>query len=161
MGKKNLKGMAEQYAEKARLADRRSAEGLKGVPTQGEVSRSYEITGDAYVTEKNPKDALKNYQKAFEYAYNKKIKDRIETKMRKAQPLPDSKKSKRKKGGLERRLGFATLAIATLVIALFFVSFNLTGYVIGKLAQNHLTLLGISLFILGLIFAFFYFRKKK
>jgi len=159
MIKKSPKTIAEEYEEKANTIEERSAQYMHG-ETQGEVSRSYEITGDAYVTEKNPKDALKNYQKAFEYAYNKKIEDRIKTKMRKAQLVPPSK-GKRKRGGLERRLGFATLAIATLVVALFFVSFNLTGYVVGKLAQNHLTLLGISLFILGLIFAFFYFRKKK
>lgn len=64
-------------------------------------------------------------------------------------------------GGLEKKFIFPILAIATLVAALFFVSFNLTGYAIGGLTQNNSTLLGISLFILGMIFAFFYFRNKK
>jgi hypothetical protein len=60
---------------------------------------------------------------------------------------------------LERQL-YAGVSIISLVSALFFTSFNLSGYAIGSLA-NDASLLGIVLFIVGLVFAFVFFRSKK
>jgi len=68
---------------------------------------------------------------------------------------------RKKSKGLQNRLGFATLSIISISIALISISFNLTGYAIGGLNQNFTRLIGVLSFILGLIFAFFYVRKKK
>ncbi|MCK4647760.1 hypothetical protein KAT24_02415 [Candidatus Pacearchaeota archaeon] len=73
-----------------------------------------------------------------------------------------NKKLPRKSRGLERRLfALAFLSIASFIGALFFISFNLTGYATGGLAQENFRWISTSLFILGLIFTFFYFKNKK
>lgn len=61
-----------------------------------------------------------------------------------------------KKGGLEK----AAVAIIGLLGGVFFLSSNLTGNVIGA-SQTSLNWIGGVLFIMGLVGAFAYFRKKN
>jgi len=63
--------------------------------------------------------------------------------------------------GLEKKFVFATLSIISLVFALFFSIFSLTGYSIRALAEESFRLGGVALFVLGLVFAFLYFKNKK
>lgn len=56
---------------------------------------------------------------------------------------------------------YAYLSIITLTFALFFISLNLTGYSIGNLTGENFVIIGIVSFILGLVFASIYFRKKE
>ena len=60
---------------------------------------------------------------------------------------------------LERYVG-AALSILSLAAALFFISLNATGNSIGNLSRDGLSLLGIGLFILGLM-AFVFFKSRK
>ena len=62
-------------------------------------------------------------------------------------------------GGLEKAVG-ATTAIIGFIAGLFFLSFNITGNVIG-LSQASSSWIGIILFLIGLIGAFIYFRKNR
>jgi len=50
--------------------------------------------------------------------------------------------------------------IIGLVLALFFLSGNLTGYTIANINQTSSTWIGLVLLIAGLIGVFFYFKKK-
>jgi hypothetical protein len=54
--------------------------------------------------------------------------------------------------------GFAVGSISSLVVALFFVSFNLTGSVVGN--RDTSALIGSIFFVAGIVFTFFYFREK-
>lgn len=51
-------------------------------------------------------------------------------------------------------------AIIGVVGGLFFLSYNLTGNVIGSLNQNSSNWIGGVLFLIGLVGAFVYFRRK-
>lgn len=64
--------------------------------------------------------------------------------------------------GLERQV-FGIVSIISFLGALFFISFNLTGNSIGNLSNENLSLywIGIGLFVLGLVFAFMFFKNKK
>jgi hypothetical protein len=73
-----------------------------------------------------------------------------------------SEKIPKNKLHIERRvLGYAILSITSLVFALIFTSFSLTGYSVMELTQNNFRFFGTIFFILGLVFAFVYFKKKK
>lgn len=60
---------------------------------------------------------------------------------------------------LEGRI-YAAASIICLIGSLFFVSFNLTGNSIGDLNKGDFSLLGIGLFVIGLM-AFILFKSKK
>ena len=66
-----------------------------------------------------------------------------------------------KKSKLEKHLNFAIPAIASFLGALFFISFNLTGNVVGEVSQNNSNWISLILFVLGMVFAFFYFKNKN
>lgn len=55
----------------------------------------------------------------------------------------------------------STLALVGLISSMFFLSFNLTGNVIGSLNPSSSHIIGSVLFFVGLVGAFFYFRGKK
>ena len=79
----------------------------------------------------------------------------------KAKPQGEKRREGKKTlGKLVRQLS-PVLAIASFVIALFFISFNLTGNSIGGLTQENFRLAGTILFVLGLVFVFVYFKNKK
>lgn len=64
-----------------------------------------------------------------------------------------------------KKSGFEKSAVAVSLISLiggsFLLSFNLTGNVVGNLNQTSSNFIGVILFVLGLIGAFIYFRKKE
>jgi len=62
------------------------------------------------------------------------------------------------KSGLEHTSGIASIFLLT--ASIIFLSPNITGNIISNLSQQTSTLLGIILFIIGLILAFNYFRKS-
>ncbi len=61
---------------------------------------------------------------------------------------------------LERTLG-GTLAIMGLISSIFFFSSNVTGNVIGNLTNSTSNIIGAALFLIGIVGAFFYFRRKR
>ena len=58
-----------------------------------------------------------------------------------------------------RQRGFSFVAVLTLLVSAFFVSFNLTGSVIGN--SDTSVLIGVIFFIGGLVFTFLYFKEKS
>jgi len=64
------------------------------------------------------------------------------------------------KEGLEKKMQ-STLGICGILGGIFFLSPNLTGNAVGGLNQPTSNILGIILFLVGIIGAFFYFRKKR
>lgn len=60
---------------------------------------------------------------------------------------------------LERRV-YSVVSIISLIGALFFISFNVTGNSIGNLSRDDFSLFGMGLFTLGLV-AFIFFKSKK
>lgn len=66
---------------------------------------------------------------------------------------------KRESRGLEGKTAAAT-AIIGLIGGLFFLSSNLTGNVIGSLNQTSSNVLGAVFFLVGIVGAFFYFKRR-
>lgn len=65
----------------------------------------------------------------------------------------------RKRRGVEESL--AVIGVAGFILALFFLSTNLTGKVIGNLSTNNSTIIGIGLLVIGLVAGFFYLKNRK
>ena len=65
-----------------------------------------------------------------------------------------------KQEGLERKLSAITTILGFLA-SLFFLSSNFTGNVISNLTLKTSNIIGTILFLVGLIGAFFYFKKRK
>ena len=63
-----------------------------------------------------------------------------------------------KSSGLEAT--WVIIAVIGLFGAIFFLSSNITGNVIGNLTQSSSNLFGAVLFLVGIVGAIFYFRKK-
>jgi len=56
---------------------------------------------------------------------------------------------------------FGLLSIASYLIALMFISFNMTGYVVGGTGFSDYNGISTGAFVLGLFFTFLHFRYKK
>lgn len=69
-------------------------------------------------------------------------------------------KIEQQSSNLEKKVTSA-IAIGSLAFSILFVSNNLTGNVINDLNQTSSNWIGISLFVIGLICAIFYFKKNK
>jgi len=154
--KKNPKVLlAQKYEEKAGMEDKRSknpyGSDYKKL-THGQISKLYEKAGDLRAEVGDIQNAKLNYNLSIENVYNKKEESRLKNKIVKLS-------FKKKRTGLENYLSI--LAIGSFIGALFFISFNLTGSIIVESTQNNFTFGGISLFILGLVFTFIYFKNKK
>jgi LPXTG-motif cell wall-anchored protein len=63
--------------------------------------------------------------------------------------------------GQRRHRGFAYLAIVSFLGALIFISLNLTGHVVENSTSQNFTFAGMGFFMVGLVFVFLYFKKKK
>lgn len=100
--------------------------------------------------------AISNYKDAVRHA-EKEERNEIEKELENAE---SSKKRMLFKYSKAYFL-FASLSIISLLSALFFVSFSLTGNVIGELTQENSRLIGVILFFLGLSFVFCYIKCKK
>jgi len=111
------------------------------------AGEEYEKNGFFERAFSNYKDALKFASKQDEYEIKRRINN-LE-----GRPL--------KKGELERQLGLAIPAIISFLVALCFISFNLTGNTIGEISQNNSNLISVVLFVTGMIFSFFYFKNQK
>ena len=124
-------------------------------PTHGQISDAYKEAGDLWKEAGDFYRARKCYNLAIKNAYNKRIENLLRDKIEKL----DFSKEKGLVGILKSKF-VAVSSIMCFLGALFFLSFNLTGFVIGNLAYNDSNLISTSLFLLGLVFAFFYFRRK-
>jgi hypothetical protein len=71
------------------------------------------------------------------------------------------KRHSSKKKGLESEVITIVVSSLSILIALFLLSSNITGNIIGSLSQPTSNLIGGILFILGIIGAFSYFNSKK
>lgn len=145
--------LAEEAEKEAQRLENYSKDKFHG-PTQGQISEAYKEAGDLWKAVRNPYRAIENYSVAIKYAYNEGKRRLLKHKIEKLNP---------KEKGLARILKskfVAAFAIMCFLGALFFISFNLTGFVIGSLEYNNSNLISVGLFLLGLVFAFFYFRKK-
>ena len=118
------------------------------------LSDAFKRVGEEYERKGYRERAISNYEDSLKYAFNEKDEYKIEEKL-------NELKARKNSGGLQKRLTFAGLTIASFVIALLFISFNLTGYSIGGLTQENFRFAGTILFLLGLVFVFFYFKNKK
>jgi len=110
----------------------------------------YRHAGDMWIRARNSKKAIQMYEGAIKFAHSEQVGKKMEERIR---GLYGNGKR------LEGRV-YAIASIISLIGALFFTSLNLSGYATGSLASDT-SLMGIVLFILGLItFVFFKSRKK-
>ena len=72
------------------------------------------------------------------------------------------KRKLKEPGDYESRPRYDSLIIAILclLLGLFFLSPNLTGNVIANLTTKTSNIVGVGLFILGIVGSYFYFKKK-
>ena len=110
----------------------------------------YRQAADMWTKAGNSKKANEMYKGAIKFAPSEKVREKLDEKIR---SLYTGRKS------LERSL-FAAVSIITLVASLFFISFNLTGNSVGNLSGNVLSLIGLGLFVLGIV-AFIFFKTRK
>ena len=111
----------------------------------------YRHAGDMWAKAGNSKKAIQMYEGAIKFAPSEQVGEKIEEKIKGLYPG---------RGRLERSL-FAAVSIISLIGSLFFISFNLTGNSIENLSRDGLSLLGVGLFVLGILgFVFFKTRKK-
>jgi hypothetical protein len=130
-----------------------------------EIGETYEMAGNLRLAAKDYITAEEDYiyAKRFGYAHNPGKIAELDRK------IEQVKKSKNLTSTLKSQVGnpflkkypFAILSIASLLIALSFVSLSLTGNVIAGLEQNNSRWIGLCFFVCGLIFSFLYLRKKR
>ncbi len=150
------RGTREDYIEQAKEKERKVM--LPGLIV-AEKFRLFNEIGDAYYAAGKNQEAYRAYRRALRNVV-KKDEGRLYRKMERVKPGE-------KEGGRKKTLGTLVskfspaLTIVTFAIALFFISFNLTGYSIGGLTQESFRWISTSLFILGLVFVFVYFKNKR
>ncbi len=96
---------------------------------------------------------LQAYQDQYPNENDNHIKKEIEAYLKRN---PESKQSGKT---LEHKF-ISVIAGASIIIALFFLSSNLTGNVVGNLAKSDSNIIGAILFVLGIIGLFISFRRE-
>jgi len=112
----------------------------------------YNQAADMFVNAGKKEKAVEMYNGAIRFAPSEQVKEKVKERVR------------RLTYGDERRLEgrvYATASIISLIVILFFISFNLTGNTIGNLNSDNLTLIGTGFFLFSLIFLFLYAQEKK
>jgi len=162
-GKVEEGGFPENLYRKARSMNRESLRSESG-PAQIDVIKTYSAAARGFERRRDFYRAKEVLEEAEKYLGPKKFAATDPELVKKISSRLEQIKAKlpiKKRGKLERNLGFASLSIISFTIALFFISSSLTGYAVGELTQENSRLIGTSLFILGLVFTFFYFKNKK
>lgn len=154
--------MPTTHADKAKLLQERAYLKYNKSRYAGKENLKKDFLKEAYhlysdAIEEWNREAWENseYPRVVKFAklnaeHNKELAQKIQDKLHGSE-----------KGGLEKRFIFAIASIISLVGALLSVSFNLTGYAIGALSYNKISLAGGALFILGLVFTFLFLRSKN
>jgi uncharacterized protein (UPF0332 family) len=117
------------------------------------IGDKYEEAGDLRKKARDFLGAHTDYRNAKIYGFSHN-EEKVKNLDKKIKLLLLERKTKSSK------LFLAFLSIASLVSALFFVSFSFTGNVIFGLAETDSRWAGLCLFLCGLVFTFLYFRKK-
>lgn len=155
--------LGEARAEEVKAYKEEAAAKRGGRRVSEKTSLGYKKAGELYEKVNAFDRAESNYKDAVKYA-PEKDKGELRKKLLEVQEKKKETSKlfhKMEMGGLEKSSVLAALAIGSFVIALFFISFSLTGYAIGELTQENFGWISTSLFILGLVFAFFYFKNKE
>ena len=156
--------VSKREVEIGELTSQAHYEELKGSrASKTKLVSLYKHIGKYFDNKGKLPEAEKAYRSALRYARGLESEDEIQEK------LNELKTSTKKtlsflegvKYGLEKKFVFAFLSVITLISALLFVSFGLTGNTILGLTETNFRWIGICLFACGLTFAFLYFRKKK
>jgi hypothetical protein len=155
----SLRQSASRDEEAAETARKNNAHEEKIGALYLEAARKRRDVGDyAYAED----DLIKAERFAFPYDEDKKkyIKQQIEEihSMKAAKNLSRKIDEHPKSKYLTT---FAVLSIASLLVALGFVSLSLTGNVVGGLDTINSRWVGLCFFICGLVFSFIYLRAKK
>ncbi|OGJ13006.1 hypothetical protein A3K82_01165 [Candidatus Pacearchaeota archaeon RBG_19FT_COMBO_34_9] len=156
----------DRYIERAKKYESdASSERMKrfrGVSSYKKLVDAYENAGESWKDAGEFAKAERAYEMALRYSPEEdkgRIKGKLKNlgleKTRTLSFLTGLKK------GLEKKFVFAFLSLITLIPALLFVSFSLTGNIILGLTETNSRWIGICLFVCGLIFALLYSRKKK
>jgi len=152
--------MAKTYADEAKILEkialskkntsRHTKKPSLKVGLLEQAAKGYENAGRNWVLEANQN---KEYPRRVQYARLNAMND---------YGLAKKIRGEISKGSLEGQV-FGAASILSLLGALFFMSFNLTGNSIGNLTNENLLIYwaGIGLFILGLVFAFVFLKNKK
>jgi hypothetical protein len=105
---------------------------------------------------------LSEAKNAYNYAKSLRgIPDAKKDSLDKKILLLESKIKKLRQKNFSMDFLFAILSIVFLVSALVFTSFSLTGYSIFGAIENNFRFIGTGFFLLGLVFAFVYFKTKN
>ncbi len=142
------------------------------------ITKKYESAGDLYAKAGKFREAENCYRDARVYGdvFNNEYMDKLKEKenslrekrggtMRLKRLIELKQKGNLGNSKLEKMINqrrvVALITITFLSISLFFVSSNLTGFAISNLSNTNVQWMGFGFFVIGLIFAFVYFRKKK
>lgn len=159
--------------EKAKLYEKAAAN-----PEYLVVGQAYalETAGALWLKAKRPKEAIKDFKKAAEL-FSQHVTIELNTSKGQDSFYKDAKYHARraynciktasrieramqgKWHGLEGKVS-AAAAITGIMGGIFFLSSNLTGNVVGNLNQSSSNFIGIGLFLVGLVGALYYFKKK-
>jgi len=122
--------------------------------------RLYAKSGDEKLAIKTLKKGIKLNERAIESKKNAKIKPKLwVAEVEKMQRELDKIENRGHNTNLESSVS-SVLAIFCLGASLLFLSSNITGNVIGNLNQPSSNLIGGVLFLIGLMEAFFYFKRR-
>ena len=151
----------ERLSEKYNSMDKRIP--FSKIKTQGDVSDAYILSARKWNLVNEYKKALKDYETAFKYAYNRKIQEQIRNKI-KILENKISTKSLSLENLIEylfgRKLVYLVISIFCFIFAIFLFSINITGNMIVNVSPRNSSLACLILFVCGIFFMFLYFIKK-
>lgn len=115
-----------------------------------------EINAGEYIPEKYISKEKENLQKKIS-----SISKTLEENQLEEKNLIHQEQSFRNPFGLEYKLASAVISVSVLVASIFFLSMSLTGNVVGEISIDSSRIIGVILFICGLVFSFVYLKGRK
>ena len=133
-----------------------------------DMANAYWAAAKNWIAAKKPQRAIKDFHlagRAYGDLYQSRFTNRKDVEKFRARCYKaisyQERLEKVKKGKWHGLEGKVAVALVLIIGSIFFLSPNITGNVIGNLSNNNSNFLGAILFILGIGFLLFIFRRNK
>lgn len=156
---KNVKSPEESASELVKEAIRDMKRMGDSMFLKRGVSDKFYKAGELYKKGNMWREAVRAYELSAKYAPSESYREKAKEGISSIYEEQAEEFSKRESSGIEKKV-LSVMSITTLLIGLFFVSLDFTGYVVANPLTNDMQWIGLCFFTCGLVFTLVAIKQK-